>query len=255
MQHAGRIVIDGLHVLFILTFVAMFIIVGFCYARIAYTIKCRLVKTQAVPKTIAVATCSSPPKKVSPSILSNSSGRNKVSPSPEVNSYLEAPDNNQPSHLIQSCQQYSSSSSADQIVDQDLSDQTTKRDTNRILMKVPSKQETDVTTHSKTNNFLLAEKSAANARTDRTTKIMFAVTLVFLLSWIPTWLMYIYGNVAKNKPTIGHILVLFGQYLFMVNTFMNPFFYISMSSVFKQRTKKVLGTLFSCKRWQKRHGH
>ena len=252
IQHAGRIVIDGLHILFILTFVAMFIIVGFCYARIAYTIKCRLVKTQSVRKTIAVATCNSPPKKVSSSIWSKSSGRNKISPSPKEKSCLEVPGNNQPSHLIQNCQQYSSSS-ADQIADQ--SDPTTKSKTNRIFMKVSSKQENASTTHSKTNSFFLAEKSAANARTDMTTKIMFAVTLVFLFSWIPTWLMYIYANMAKDKPTMGHILVLFGQYLFMINTFMNPFFYISMSSVFKQRTKKVLKTLFSCNIWRKIRRH
>ena len=84
-----------------------------------------------------------------------------------------------------------------------------------------------------------------NARkVNRTTQIMFAVTLVFLLSWIPTWVTYVYREMTRNhRSEAGEVFMLFGKYTFVINTFANPFFYIWMSSVFKENTKKALKSI------------
>ena len=82
-------------------------------------------------------------------------------------------------------------------------------------------------------------------KVDRTTRIMFAVTLVFLLSWIPTWVTYVYREMTRNQRAEvgGKVAILFGGKLFIINTFANPFFYIWMSSVFKERAKKALKSI------------
>ena len=82
-------------------------------------------------------------------------------------------------------------------------------------------------------------------KVDHTTRIMFAVTLVFLLSWIPTWVTYVYKEMTRNQRAEvgGEVAILFGGKLFIINTFANPFFYIWMSSVFKERAKKALKSI------------
>ena len=83
---------------------------------------------------------------------------------------------------------------------------------------------------------------------DRTTKIMFSVILVFLLSWLPAWIVVFYEQTV-NKPSLGgRIFILFGDEAFIVNTFANPIFYIWLSSAFKERAKTVLRGLAICQR-------
>lgn len=86
-------------------------------------------------------------------------------------------------------------------------------------------------------------KSISDARVDRTTKIMFAVTMVFLLSWIPTWSVYFYIETSSQMSVTGEVFKLFASKAFAINTFMNPIFYIILSSVFKERTRQTFNTV------------
>ena len=82
----------------------------------------------------------------------------------------------------------------------------------------------------------------------RTTKIMFAVTMVFVLSWIPTLAMFFIRRLMDYQWTVGgQVFALFARKAFFINTFMNPFFYIWMSSTFKDRTRKTISELFRCR--------
>ena len=94
-----------------------------------------------------------------------------------------------------------------------------------------------------------------DSRVNRTTKIMFAVTLVFLGSWIPTWIVIFYKQLNEaDKSLGGEIFATFGEKSFMLNTFTNPIFYICLSTVFKQRAKQLVKNLFTCrKRDQRSH--
>ena len=75
---------------------------------------------------------------------------------------------------------------------------------------------------------------------DRTSRIMFSVTMVFLLSWLPPWILAFYERSVKQLSLIGRTFVYFGEKTFIVNTFANPIFYIWLSSAFKERAITVL---------------
>ena len=89
-----------------------------------------------------------------------------------------------------------------------------------------------------------------DSRINRTTKIMFAVTLVFLASWIPTWSVVLYNQHDQlhevDKTLEWKISAAFGEKSFMLNTFTNPVFYIWLSSVFKEKAKRLVKNLFIC---------
>ena len=78
---------------------------------------------------------------------------------------------------------------------------------------------------------------------DRTSRIMFSVTMVFLLSWLPPWIVAFYERSVKEISLIGRIFVYFGEETFIVNTFANPIFYIWLSSAFKERAIIVLKSM------------
>lgn len=247
-----------IHGLFIASFVVMFVLVSVFYARVAYAIKRRLVRKQLSLETVGVTSCSSSTRrKTTSGWLTHLQSRNKVSPiakgtSPvsalvfavtlDTSSELRAKEagntqgNKSPDHAEKDPSSYQDRSVKNQGV------------------FTTSKMSKPAHISEKANKLTLKEKCTANARKDRTTKIMFAVTLVFILSWMPTWIIYLYKHNAGDKLTVEEsVVILFGGKLFMVNTFMNPIFYILMSSVFRQRTKMVIKTLLRCKSQKKLH--
>lgn len=241
-------VVRIIHIFLIMSFVAMFVVVSVCYARVVYTIKHRLIRNQSSSKLEQQGAVSSSSSAQQRTVMSGWRkklfSRNKVSPDETIPSEpkrtsVAAPDKGSTEVHKSSISELTGSSSGKD-----------KNVINSIFITVRNKIITGTNTNQnpKTSRFYLREKCAANARTNKTTKIMFAVTLVFLFSWIPTWIIYVYNNLTGSQKTkLGKTIILFGENLFMVNTFMNPIFYIVMSSVFKQRTKKVIRSLLRCK--------
>ena len=84
------------------------------------------------------------------------------------------------------------------------------------------------------------QRSTKESQMNKTTAIMFAVTVVFILSWIPPWIvaaMWPYGVSLSQKE---RIVIMFCRRSFMVNTCTNPLFYIGMSSTFRHLTKQTM---------------
>ncbi|XP_053397561.1 uncharacterized protein LOC128556418 [Mercenaria mercenaria] len=73
-------------------------------------------------------------------------------------------------------------------------------------------------------------------RINRTTLMMFMITLVYVGTWIINWVASIYGTVTDSRMT-G--LVFLSLKLYMINNTTNPVFYIIMSSKFKQNAKAL----------------
>ena len=109
------------------------------------------------------------------------------------------------------------------------------------------KHHKDIKSESETKTTSVPVARVPETRIHRTTKIMFIVTLVFLLSWIPTLAMFpIRRMVDYHKNLCAQVLALFARKAFLINTFTNPIFYIWMSSSFKERTKVTLESLLRC---------
>ena len=238
----------------------MFVIVGFCYASIVYTIKHRLMNTETPSQSLPVASGSQSSKETSASIRKSFLCWNKVTPSTEV--MVPGEESNKQTKR-NTCNTVALAKTANEKPNQGCSldvkifsvSGLAKEQKEALFVSgevgtaALAKDKVVFPASPNTNTAVVAERFEADIRKDRTTKIMFAVTLVFILSWIPTWSVYIYKTLSGYQDTITqNVFLLFGEKMFMVNTFMNPIFYILMSSMFKQRTRVVLKRLLSCKR-------
>ena len=78
----------------------------------------------------------------------------------------------------------------------------------------------------------------------KTTRILFSVTLVFFLSWIPLWIAFMIVAINGTKLT----LAIYQAYVFMVRThflslFMNPILYYFLNKKFKEELWKLFGDI------------
>ena len=86
----------------------------------------------------------------------------------------------------------------------------------------------------------------SHRNTIQTTKILATVTIVFLFSAnVP----YVIGVLfSSNRPTTEPMMtiMLVLAVMFFINNFINPFLYMAMSGIFRQRTKKLFQKCCCC---------
>ena len=98
------------------------------------------------------------------------------------------------------------------------------------------------------NNLILTTVQRLNEnrrlkRSLKTTRIVFLICLIFVLSWIPPWASFInflfMPPITKQSPT--YLLVnMFCKMTFLINTFSNPILYTALNSTFRDKLKKVI---------------
>ena len=247
---AGGVWIGSLMSIFISSYIFMFATVGFCYIRVAYTIK-----TKLYDHSITMAGATSTTAKETPTVTNvkdNMTSKpmilhktNKVVP------LIDAADDSQNEPKTQTSRELTLQEF--QLFDQS-SDSGNSRNLNSKSKKdvypAPNQECSHTVARTPQPQQPSYGKQRYDTRVDRTTKIMFAVTLVFVLTWLPTWCSYLYRSASKYKPTFtGAVITFFTRKTYMINTFMNPIFYIWMSSAFKEKTRQTLKKLFSkCKK-------
>lgn len=247
-----------LHSLFILAYLFMFAIVCFCYTKVAYTIKTKLIQTNGKNNTIiehadqnecsfkdsATLNPSENTFSTKETVLGklNTIRKNKIVPLTEVsnmkNSHLLQPES-QGALFDQTCGTSTDADTSQSARGHDVSGDFSPRRSVSIQNKRPEKG----------RKSQICKKAASDARVDRTTKIMFAVTLVFLLSWIPSWTVYFYLEASGQRSVYEEIFILFARKAYLINTFMNPIFYIWLSSAFKEKTRNTLKNLRCSFHW------
>ena len=87
------------------------------------------------------------------------------------------------------------------------------------------------------------DKNTKAKRSLRTTRLTFLVCLVFVLSWLPPWAWFAASNFVtpfNTNYTTYMTLRLFLPMTFLVNTFANPLFYISLNESFREKVKTLI---------------
>lgn len=87
------------------------------------------------------------------------------------------------------------------------------------------------------------EKNANIRKSLRTTRLTFAVCLVYVVSWLPPWAWFpvSYYVTPQTVPYSTHLaLRLFCSMTFLINTFTNPFLFIAMNGAFREKVKNLL---------------
>ena len=229
--------------LFIISYIFMFVTVCVCYIKVAYTIKFKLIHNLAAMSPSAHTSATVDRKtddNGSKSIKTSTTffKRNQVVPVTNRNNDHESSETKM------------SNREEGGLFDQSVRISGTQVHSNETLngasSSTSSNQKKACGQTVVDNSRSQSQKRRTDTRVDRTTKIMFAVTLVFILSWVPPWTSYFYKQLAKNQETIaGNVFAMFARKTYMINTFMNPIFYILMSSVFKKRTKQILEKMLS----------
>lgn len=255
---AGGVISIIFPLAFILAFIFMFIIVSICYIRIAYTIRNKLVtkkksinmnRSNVVSQTTVTSQETRQPWKV---LFYNRKRTNKVLPVVyeaqrnlvNLKSYTGLEDSNglanNDTNVPRSLRSFNLLSGTEQTVDDNLGSGVNSTDCSHRLQ-----QNTSVGSKAYQYKADRNPTRVPESKIHRTTKIMFAVTMVFLLSWIPTWAMFLIRRLVDYQQTIGgQVFGLYARKAFLINTFMNPIFYIWMSSSFKERTRKTLAPIF-----------
>ena len=81
-------------------------------------------------------------------------------------------------------------------------------------------------------------------------KILFLVTFVFFLSWLPFFILRICNFFRDDKchPTsyVGEILDTMMNHVFYINNAINPILYTVINKTFRQECRKLLGKRFRC---------
>ena len=248
---AGGVLVSFVPMIFILAFLVMFIAVCLCYSRIAFVMRYKLsLKTKrnaAASDTgsSTVASVRTGARNVLTQIMElHNKRKNKVSPG--VND--EGQPRNDSRNLdikteVETVPQPSGSGIEDPTCSKVHSDvpMITQHFDQKPLYKKNKRESANVESDTTSAGW-------TEAKIYRTTKIMFFVTMVFVLSWLPTLAMFVIRRLVDYQSSVvGQVLVLFARKAFLINTFTNPFFYIWMSSSFKERTRKTLSTLFGCR--------
>lgn len=240
-QIAGGIWITTLLSVIIGSYIFMFVTVCFCYIRVAYTMKTKLYEHRLVQ----FVTDSSTVKENPTTNGKDESRLSKTKPFHKTNRV--APVNN-----LKAGQLDGQNTDYSSIPECRLFDQSSDNENNGSLNRGNKKSSTSGPPQGSSRIIMAAtspphvnHRNGVNTRVDRTTKIMFAVTLVFVMSWLPTWGSHFYRSAENNSNVTGYVITFFTRKSYMVNTFMNPIFYIWMSSAFKEKTRKTLRTLIS----------
>ena len=241
-EQKSSFIVRVLHVFYMSIFIAMFSIVGFCYARVAFTIKHRLMRK----------TNSAQPLPPGPTNSSTTNSKKTLKGIPHFRCWNRVSPATEESMLREQMKESIRRSTSDAVANGE-----SKQDASCEMKNTTAAGSSDLRRSTFINTYAAHPKAKINNRArpeidmrkDRTTKIMFAVTLVFIFSWVPTWSVFVYYALGGYRdPTRQNVILLFGEKLYMVNTFMNPFFYISMSSTFQRRTQIVLRSLTNCKK-------
>ena len=84
-------------------------------------------------------------------------------------------------------------------------------------------------------------KRLISSQGKKTTRITFAVCLIFILSWLPPWIAFLLYSVPEIKFTQTVIVYgLFGRMTYLLNTFMNPILYLCLNRKFRERASALL---------------
>ena len=240
--YVGGLLNGLLHSLFIVAFIIMFIVVCICYAKVAYTIKTKLIQNDAKNSKNTEQSKESVLKSkttLSTNLaLTNNGNKDLVfehKKKIKINKVVPVADGGT-GDTADHEGLFDLPSATFDTHSATCSTEVDKASKSTELLSIQSSKLV-------TNNKQKERKRMADTRVDRTTKIMFAVTMVFLLSWIPTWSHYFYILLSREDTVAGEVYKFFARKAYMVNTFTNPFFYIWLSSAFKERTRKVLKPL------------
>ena len=246
-QLAGGIWIYSLMTVFISSYVFMFVAVSFCYIRVAYTIRTKLYNhsTGAVGTGAATTngnTTETTGGKEKPNFISTILHKsNKVAPLGNTGGN----DSSKGSKSLTAIKEFTLEGIRlfDQSSDGANSDKNLNQKGKKGVYSTSSPNATTCVSQAPQNPPSYV-KHRYDTRVDRTTKIMFAVTMVFILTWIPTWCSFIYRSIFTQTFT-GEVITFFMRKTYVVNTFMNPIFYIWMSSAFKEKTRQTLRIMCS----------
>ena len=237
--------------IFILAFLVMFIVVCLCYSRIAIVMRYKLsleTKRSAMASDTGSSTVASvrmAARNVLTQIIElHNKRKNKISP--EVNDEVQSNNNSRNLDIkteVETLPQPSGSGIEDPTCSKEHSDvpMITQHFDQKPLYEKNKRESSNVESDTTSAGW-------TEAKIYRTTKIMFFVTMVFVMSWLPTLAMFVIRRLVDYQSSVvGQVLVLFARKAFLINTFTNPFFYIWMSSSFKERTRKTLSALFRCR--------
>ena len=76
----------------------------------------------------------------------------------------------------------------------------------------------------------------------RTTRIVFLICLIFVLSWLPPWISFINFVLLppETKLTPTYLtMIMFCRMAYLVNSFTNPILYTVLNRKFRQRLRNV----------------
>ena len=80
-------------------------------------------------------------------------------------------------------------------------------------------------------------------RSLKTTRIVFLICLIFILSWIPPWVSFInfvfMSPSTKTGPTYL-VVNMFFRMTYLINTFSNPILYTAFNKKFRDKVKKII---------------
>ena len=98
------------------------------------------------------------------------------------------------------------------------------------------------------NNLILTKVQRLNEtrrlrQSLKTTRIVFLICLIFVLSWIPPWASFInfmfMPPITKQSPTYLAVNM-FCKMTYLLNTFSNPILYTALNKTFREKMKKVI---------------
>ena len=250
---AKGILVSFVPMIFIFSFLLMFVAVCLCYSRIAFVMKNKLSlknRTKDMASNTGSGALTSGGRPTSRNTVTWTyvkelyiKRKNKISP--HVN-------NADQSNSVRNLDMITEVETVPHTYEGRIDNSTRGKLTNDVIITLKSFNQKSLH-HRNTDKSPTVEQDAnavtwTEAKIYRTTKIMFFVTIVFVMSWIPTLAMFVIRRVVDYQRTVGgQVFALFARKAFLINTFTNPFFYIWMSSSFKERTRKTISVLFRCR--------
>ena len=248
---AKGILVSFVPMIFIFSFLLMFVAVCLCYSRIAFVMKNKLSlknRTKDMASNTGSGASTSgrrPTSRNTWTYVKELYIKRKNKISPHVN-------NADQSNSVRNLDMITEVETVPHTSEGRIDNSTRGKLTNDVMISLKSFNQKSL--HQRDTDKSPTVEQDANAVTwteakiYRTTKIMFFVTIVFVMSWIPTLAMFVIRRAVDYQRTVGgQVFALFARKAFLINTFTNPFFYIWMSSSFKERTRKTISVLFRCR--------
>lgn len=91
--------------------------------------------------------------------------------------------------------------------------------------------------------------SRRERRDFRITALLFLVTVIFIVSWIPPYVSMIkafYIGYTFPISIPDYIILMYGPGIFMINNFANPLLYVLLNPVFRRNIKEMFSTFGTC---------